>query len=232
MKSNKVLLGLFVGFMALIGGSVSAQDTNFYELGPDNIGGNVTRLVVDMGDSNGTTVYASAIGGGLFVRSGSDQVLQNLYTRLNKDLSLAENHDIWHKVPYFEGNKESELPINSMAQSPDGTIIIGTGDNNYLLGSSYGPMSSLGRGIYRFNPETLEFKLVPGTKPDSVGDKFAAVRDIDLLERDGVLYVYAVTGTGLYRWVINGDVWDDSKWANCETIFEGTVDQMWATSCI
>ncbi len=226
MKSNKVLLGLFAGVMALIGGVAHAQDTNFYEIGPDNIGGSVSCLIADMNDASGSTVYAGAVSGGLFVRSDNDEILENLYARQGKDVSLAANHNIWHYVPYFEGGFETALPVNCMAQLPEGTIIIGTGDNDYQVGSTSTPMSTLGRGIFRFNPSTLEFSLVPGTNPTGVTDRFAAVRNIKLYKNNGVTYVFAVTGTGIYRWVISGDVMDDNQWGNCETVFEGNVDQM------
>ncbi len=226
MKSNKVLLGLFAGVMALIGGVAHAQvDTNFYEIGPDNIGGSVSCLIADMNDATGTTVYAGAVSGGLFVRSDNSEILNNLYTRQNKDLSFA-NPGIWHYVPYFVNGVETVLPVNSMGQLPDGTIIIGTGDNDYQIGSTNAPMSTLGRGIFRFNPSTLEYSMVPGTEPAATTDRFAAVRDIELYKNGNTTYVYVVTGTGLYRWVINGDVYDDSQWSNCETVFEGAVDQM------
>ena len=227
MKSNKVLLGLFAGVMALVGGAAHAQvDTNFYEIGPSNIGGCVSSLVVDMNDASGTTIYAGAISGGLFVRSGNEDVLTNLYTALGRDVVLAANQEIWHYVPYTEGGIEVALPINSMAQAYDGTILIGTGDDRYQIGSTNSPMSTLGRGIYRFNPSTFQYSVVPDTKPAACGDRFAAVHDIDVISYDGKAYVYAVTGTGLYRWVVNGQLSDDSQWGNCETVFEGDVDQM------
>ena len=85
MKSNKVLLGLFVGLMALAGGALNAQNATkdavtprLYEIGPDNIGGAVSSLVADRQDANNTTLYAGAIGGGLFVRSSNTTILNNL----------------------------------------------------------------------------------------------------------------------------------------------------------
>ena len=227
MKSNKVLLGLFAGVMALIGGAAHAQvDTNFYEIGPDNIGGCVSSIILDMNDASNSTIYAGAVSGGLFVWSGKDAILENLYTRQNKDVALAGNHMIWHYVPYFENGVESVLPVKSLCQHPDGTILVGTGDNDHQIGSTDEPMSTLGRGIFRFNPTTLEFALVPGTKPTALTDRFAAVKEMSMYVNNNVAYIYVVTGTGLYRWVINGDLNDDSKWANCETIHEGAVDQL------
>ena len=228
MKSNKVLLGLFAGFVALIGGSVQAQvDTNFYEMGPANIGGNVSSLVVDMQDASGTTIYAGAVSGGMYVKSDNRQVLQNFYSRQGMDTSLAANTGIWHLVPFVDNGRKVNLPVNCMAQAPDGTILVGTGDNDYQYGSTYRPLSMLGRGIYRYNPNTVEYTLVPGTVPTAADSKFAAVKALGLIQRDGVLYAYAASNTGLYRWRITSD----ADWVNTPVkVFDGEVDQLLVVS--
>ncbi|MBR4774151.1 MAG: hypothetical protein IK010_06960, partial [Bacteroidales bacterium] len=61
MKIYKVLLGLFAGVLALNGGVANAQ---FYEIGPANIGGQVSSLVLDNQDANRSTLYAGATSGG------------------------------------------------------------------------------------------------------------------------------------------------------------------------
>ena len=69
MKRNKVLLGLYVGLLTLAGGIANAQTGGrFYEIGPDNVGGQVSSFVVDKQDSNGTTFFAGATSGGLFLK--------------------------------------------------------------------------------------------------------------------------------------------------------------------
>lgn len=214
MKSNKVLLGLFVGVLALIGGSVTAQST-FREIGPANVAGHVSSLVVDQRDTNHTTVFAGAISGGLFMRSDNEALLTQLYTNANLDEALAENHNIWHRVPCND-----VLPITSMVQGPDNTIYIGTGDNTYQIGSAFGRMSVLGKGIFRYKPAAGTFTVVPNTVPTEVGDRFAAVKHVECIQRDGKLYFYAVTGTGIYRWVIS----NESDWSNAPTtVFTGEV---------
>lgn len=230
MKSNKVLLGLFVGLIALTGGAVRAQvDTNFYEIGPANAGGNVSSLVVDMNDADGSTIYAGAVNGGLFVRSENEATLQNLYARQGMDVSLASNTEIWHNVPYISEGKSIVLPVSCMAQAPDGTILIGTGNNRGHFGTTFWPLATIGRGIFRFNTETLEYTLVPGTVPSSATDKFAAVKKIDMLQRDGVLYVYVASNTGLYRWIITSE----ADWANTPAkIFDGELDQLLVISSL
>ena len=223
MKINKVLLGLFAGLFALTGSAVSAQG-DFHEMGPINVGGHVTSLVADQRDGDRTTILAGTAGGGLFVWSENDEILTQLYSAIGRDASLASNHNTWHQVPYVVDGKEVTLPITTMVQGPDNTVFIGTGDNTYQVGSIYGRMSLLGKGIYRYNPETATFTMIPGTKPTSVTHRFAAVKEIDYIYRDNKLYLYAVTGTGLYRWVIN----NDSDWATVQPteVFAGEVDDL------
>ena len=150
MKRNKVLLGLFAGVLALMGGSVRAQqDTNFVEIGPINVGGHVTSLLADRLD--GTTIYAGSATGGLFVRSDNQTTLQSLYTYRGMSTSLANNHDIWHWVPWRVDGKDVAMPISCLTQCSDNTIFIGTGSDEFSVGSTYSPVSSMGSGIFCFN---------------------------------------------------------------------------------
>ena len=110
MKSRKVLLGLFLGVFAAFSGNVTAQQdsgSGLIEVGPDNIGGRVTSLIVDKRDHTHHTLFAGAASGGLFVKS-----------------SLPEFSDyaaisIWEHIPYIDENgKEITLPISAMVQLP------------------------------------------------------------------------------------------------------------------
>lgn len=197
MKSKKVLLGLFAGFLALMGGAATAQtDTNFIELGPVNVGGQVSSLVVDQNDASSTTVFAGAITGGLYVRSENSQILQTLYPT---NATLAARTDIWHYVPYTTPDSvETVLPVSCMVQTGDGDIMIGTGSDEYQVGSSSKPMSVNGMGVFCFNSNTFKFELVSATRP-AVNADFEAVRAIDYIKRGDVTYVFVVTKGGLYR---------------------------------
>ena len=223
MKINKVLLGLFVGILTLGGGVVCAQSM-FHEVGPANVSGHISSLVLDARDTNHSTVYAGAIAGGLFVRSDNDEILNQLYLNLGRDVSLAENHNTWHYVPCTIDGKSVTLPITTMVQVTDNSLLIGTGDNKFQVGSMYGRMSMLGKGIYRYDPETSTFALLPGTKPTSLTHNFAAVKEIDYIYRDGKTYLFAVTGTGLYRWVINSS----ADWATAQPslVFAGEIGDL------
>lgn len=212
MKSNKVLLGLFVGVLALIGGSATAQ-TTFREIGPANVGGQVSSLVVDQRDADHTTVFAGSISGGLFMKSDNEELISLLYTNAGLDASLASNHNVWHRVP-----APDVLPVTCMTQGPDNTIYIGTGDNTYQVGCAMGRMSVLGKGIYTYNPSTGAFAVIESTTPSGVDHDFAAVKHIECIERNGQLYLYAVTGTGIYRWTPS-----NGSWSQRTKVFDGEV---------
>ena len=222
MKSNKVLLGLFVGVLTLMGGTVSAQtDENFFEMGPSNVGGKVTSIIIDQRDTTHNTIYAGAASGGLFVRSTDVDYLRSYYaTRGITDSVIYSNQQTWHLVPFMKDGHQEVLPINCMIQGPDNTIFIGTGDDAYQVGSTYSPMSSLGKGLYRYNPANYTFTLVPGTAPTSLASNFAAINKLDYIVRDGKCYFFAVTGNGIYRWTIASE----SDWSNApQKVFDGKV---------
>ena len=198
MKRNKVLLGLFAGVLALMGGTARAQqDTNFVEIGPINVGGHVTSLLADRQD--GTTIYAGSATGGLFVRSDNQATLESLYTYRGMSTTFANNHEIWHWVPWRVDGKDVAMPISCLTQCSDNTIFIGTGSDEFSVGSTYSPMSSMGSGIFCYNPATSQFSVIRGTVPASINDDFASVRKIDLIEGNDGIYLFAVTKGGLYR---------------------------------
>lgn len=212
MKSNKVLLGLFAGVLALTGGSVRAQ---FYEIGPANIGGEVSSIVVDEQDASRTTVYAGAISGGLYVRTKKATVLENLYANVTNAPveNLKRDTSSWHYVPLrdAQGNELNTLPISAMVQGPDGTIYIGTGDDRYAFGSTMSKMSLKGRGVYRYNPETGVCKMIAYTNP-AMNSLFGAVRAMDWFYHNDTLYFFVASNTGLYRWTIS-DANSESDWS-------------------
>ena len=225
MKINRVLIGLFAGVFALTGGALSAQ--TFHEIGPANIGGHVSSIIVDNSDTNQTTVYAGAIAGGLFVKSEDSVVLEQLYLNSGRSAemaqTLAKNKNIWHEVPYFNNNRQEYLPITSMTQGADNTIYIGTGDNTYQVGSAWGRMSMLGKGIFRYKASDGSFTMIPNTNPGlNTSHNFAAVKHLECMNYGGKFYLFAVTGTGLYRW----EIANEGEWAtkNPTLLYNGPID--------
>ena len=231
MKRNKVLLGLYVGLLTLAGGVANAQTDRFYEVGPDNIGGQVSSIVVDCQDTNRNTLYAGATTGGLFVKSMSEEILRNLYDKLGVDAAKAEAlsaiHDSWHHVPFYVGTgatrQEINLPISSMTQAPSGEIFIGTGSDIFAYGTTYEKMSRKGMGVYCYIPATNEFKSLAATATDT---NFRVVNAMESFYDGDVFYVFVATNAGLYRWALVGGR-ENWNWnAAPTTVFTGRVDNI------
>lgn len=209
MKSRKVLLGLIVGFCVCLAGTATAQKANYQsnklvEIGPDNIGGRVTSIVVaGHPDQNSTLLYAGAATGGL-------------YSRL-----VSAVDTVWEYVPCYVGGEEITLPISSMLKVNDSTILVATGESYYGKGNKLNKMAALGRGIFLFNMNSSEFTPVNGTNPGTNFDaNFAAVNDMQMMAAQGVSYVFVATPKGLFRWTIA----QESDWSAAPVrIFEGEV---------
>ena len=203
MKSRNVLLGLFVGICVCFAGPVSAQKANYrsdklVEIGPDNIGGRATSLVV-MGPFG--AAYAGAASGGLY--SFTDEK--------------------WDYMPCYLDGKEVTLPISSLVKFDDTTILIGTGESYYPKANRIKRFTPMGRGLFLFNTRTKEFTSLPATVPQNgVGD-FACVNEMDLFSDHGTTYVFVATPSGLYRWAATSPA---DMMGTPAKVFDGNVDDV------
>ncbi|MBQ0015662.1 MAG: T9SS type A sorting domain-containing protein [Bacteroidales bacterium] len=198
MKSNRVLFGLFAAVLALSSGAVMAQrisSSKLVEIGPDNIGGRITSLIVDQRDPSHNTVFAGSAHGGLYVRSNSSD--------------YAEFPDVWNYIPTADDPTSNEyLPISCMVQGSDNTIYIGTGEGSFQRGSRFSAMASRGRGLYLFNPDTKKFKCIEKTIPANMDDTWSSINKLAVVQDGGTTYVFAATHKGLYRF----DITKEEDW--------------------
>lgn len=211
MKSRKVLLGLIVGFCVCLAGTATAQKANYQsnklvEIGPDNIGGRVTSIVVaGHPDEHSTLLYAGAATGGLYQRLVSD-----------KDT-------VWDYVPCYVNGEEITLPISCMLKVNDSTILIGTGESYYDKGNKLKKMAAVGRGMFLFNMNTHEFTFLSRTIQSAMPDfenPYSSINDMAMMTAQGVSYVYVATHKGLFRWAID----QSGNWNAAPTqVFEGDV---------
>ena len=209
MKSRKVLLGLIVGICVCLTGTATAQKANYQsnklvEIGPDNIGGRVTSLVVaSHPDQNSTLLYAGAATGGL-------------YSRLVSDVDT-----VWEYVPCYVNGEELTLPISSLLKVNDSIIVVATGESYYGKGNKLNKMAALGRGIFLFNMNTQEFTSISSTRPGtSLNHNFASVNDMAMMSAQGVTYVFVATPKGLFRWTIA----QENDWSAAPVcLFDGEV---------
>ena len=206
MKIRKVLFSLFGGlFVAMAGVSMaqSAMGSKIVEIGPDNVGGRVTSMIIDKSDSTNQTIYAGAASGGLYVRNN------------------AELNNLWNYVPCVIDGEEVILPISCMVQGPDNMIYIGTGEGRFPQGLKEQPsFSPIGRGIYRFNPADQSFTLIPTTEVLGSNTDFSAINKLAVYVKDGVTYLFAATETGLFRWEIRNESDWESR-ASYSAVFSG-----------
>lgn len=94
------------------------------ELGPDNVGGRTRAIVID--NANHERIYAGGVGGGLFI---------------SEDGALN-----WRRV-YIDS---LYMPINCIAQAPNGDLYMGTGEAFYGVdGTGLGGAGTPGNGIYK-----------------------------------------------------------------------------------
>lgn len=202
MKRKQLLLGLLMGVSFFFAGNAFAQSASnkIVEVGPDNIGGRVTCLLVDQSDPSHQTIFAGTPTGGLFVRSN--------------DPNRAPYADMWNHVPTVVDGDTVVLPISAMAQADDTTIFIATGDGAYDMGNKFASMSSRGTGIYIFNPVTHRIFRLPFTNVSSNSSAFATVNQIACCNKDGRIYLFAGTRSGLYSWTFENGNWNNADLVN------------------
>lgn len=197
MKSKKVLFGLFMGLFTLASATTWAQNnaaSKIIEIGPDNIGGRVTSLIIDQRDATNNTIFAGASTGGLFVRSNN--------------VEDAKYPDIWNYVPCTLDGKQRVLPISDMIQLPDNTICIATGEGCFTKGTKFSSMASKGVGIVRFDPDSKTFTPIKYTDPTN-NDAWTNVNKLAYAfdEATNTLYFFAAAKGGLYRWAVKDNNW-------------------------
>ena len=204
MKSRKVLLGLIVGLTVCFTGAATAQNANFgsqkiVEIGPDNVGGRVTSLVVTSSLSDAvSTVYAgSALGG--------------LYTRTN-DLG-----DSWRYIPCYVNGRELTLPISSMIQLTDDIFIIGTGESNdYEKGVKCSGMAAYGHGLFLFSKSAEEFMQIDESDPGrDLDHPFASINCLAKMTVHDTIYVFIGTNQGLchFHYTTSDTTIGDFEWS-------------------
>lgn len=112
---------------------------NWYDQGPDNVGGRTRAIVVDRNNIN--HLYAGSVSGGLYESNNRG--------------------NLWSKVDEFAEN----LAISSMCQTVGGTFFAATGHQAELNGGSQNAYDSgaNGYGLYKLNTDGT-WVLIPGTE--------------------------------------------------------------------
>lgn len=169
-----------------------ANKVEWKEMGPDNIGGRTRSIFFDIRDPNLQTLYAGAVSGGLW--------------------KSTTGGSSWFRVPLTQKNGNifsnfENININCMAQGPDSTIYLGTGEQ---LANAYGTGTITstgfqGNGIYysiKSKKNIDSFVYLPSTKGNA---NFQFVNKIVVNTKSK--YIYAATGNGLFVSKDKGTIW-------------------------
>jgi hypothetical protein len=105
--------------------SRAAKPITWENMGPDNVGGRSRAFLMHRDSAN--LMFVGCVSGGLFRSNTTGQS--------------------WYPV----NDMESNLNVNCIAQTPDGTIYYGTGEGGFtnLDGTRNGSPAFLGRGVYK-----------------------------------------------------------------------------------
>lgn len=187
MKSKELLLGLFAGLLLCFSPLAGAQTNGakLQEIGPENIGGRVSALLMD-----GETIYAGTALGGLYKKTA------------------ANAFDRWHFVPcQLSDGSQLVLPITTMIKRDNGAIYIGTGEKGYVVGNDTAAMASRGRGVWKLQNDAFTQLIAPTDNSD-----FYFVNELSLYESGSIHRQFAATENGLYTttddWATYSKVFD------------------------
>ncbi|MCD4772837.1 MAG: T9SS type A sorting domain-containing protein [Bacteroidales bacterium] len=171
----------------------SAYNIDWTAMGPDNFAGRTRSILFDNTDSDGNTLFAGSVSGGIWKTD-------------NAGLT-------WHKV----NGETNNLNVSCMTQNSDGVIFVGTGElfqtQNYTGFGQLGYNGGfVGTGIYK-STDGENFELLTSTTPvpgnnDEV--EWAYINEIAIDNGK----IYAATNTGLRYSDDGGTTWNTPNFAH------------------
>ncbi len=169
---------------ALINQRATKWPLDWEEKGPDNVGGRTRAVLIDNQDSTQKTIYTGGVSGGLWKSTTGGSSWLRIDTKKN-------NHC-----------------ISSIAQTPNGDIYYGTGEEAFLrLNFAIGTANSgfIGGGVYLLKNGGASFDLLPKTDPNN----FGAWASVQAMASDPISNrVYAATAGGYYYSEDQGKNWN------------------------
>jgi hypothetical protein len=158
-------------------------------LGPNNVGGRTRAILIDKDNPN--LIFAGSVSGGLWrsTTGGTSWVPVN--------------------------DKQENLAVSAISQSPNGDIIYSTGEAQYQ-GNGTGSQGVIGRGLYKSTDRGITFTHMPSTHKTATGtlkEAFEWTSAIEIDPTDGN-NIYVATRKGNLRisrdagltWITNATV--------------------------
>jgi hypothetical protein len=180
------------------------DDITWSFLGPDNVGGRTRALIFDNQDESATTVIAGSVSGGLYKSTNSGQT--------------------WYKI----NGEENSLNVSCMAQAPDGTIYVGTGEGftvqEYTLFQDLGYNGAfVGSGIYK-STDGENFTQLESTVPAANSDTaaWAFINRLAVNPIDGT--VWAATNVGVLYSSDAGMTWNIARVGDAAFLLGNSYD--------
>lgn len=163
----------------------NAIGLNWASMGPDNYAGRTRALILDNKDASRKTIFTGCVSGGLW-KSTTQGLTWSL---INTDNIL--------------------LNVSCIAQSPDGNVYVGTGENfasgRFNLFSGF-----IGQGIYK-STDGNSFTKLASTDPGTSNDPAAEWAYINKVAAGTNNHVFAATNGGLKYSGDGGQTWSLAK---------------------
>lgn len=118
------------------------------ELGPGNIGGRTRSILYDNRDPNRLTIYAGAVGGGIW--------------------KSLDGGDTWNQLP----SANTCLAVSCIAQDANGLIYYGTGEGLSQPSATSRNSGTVGNGLHMIYGNDLD-SILPSTKPSGISNNIA-----------------------------------------------------------
>jgi photosystem II stability/assembly factor-like uncharacterized protein len=160
---------------------------NWYERGPNNIGGRTRALMFDPNDATKKRVFAGGVGGGLWY---------------NNDITSSISS--WTKIDDFWAN----IAVSSIAYDPSNTQImyVGTGEG------WYNGDSQKGAGVYKTTNGGTTWSLIASTTTG--GTNASAFQYTQKIVVNSFGEVFAATQSGVLKSTNGGTSWSTSLLAS------------------
>lgn len=166
---------------------IAISGINWYERGPNNIGGRTRTLMMDPNDGTNKRVWAGGVAGGLWY---------------NNDITLSTQS--WTKINDFWDN----LAISCMAYSPASTttFYVGTGEGWFNSDATQGG------GIWKTTDGGTNWNVLTATIPNfaSPTTQQFAFQTVQKIVVNGAGKVFAATQHGVWQSTDGGTTWTSS----------------------